>query len=71
MKKEIIIIIIKVLIYALGLIAGCLGVSTLTSCTTSSGVHTYGKTTVISVDTTYIEHGQRIATKKYPYLKDN
>lgn len=68
MKKDVLIIIVKVLIYALGLIAGYLGVSTLTSCTTSSSVHAYGKTTVISVDTTYVEHGHRIASKKYPYI---
>lgn len=70
MKKEIIIIIIKVLIYALGLIAGYLGVSSLTSCSASSGVHAYGVTTIISTDTTFVEHGQRINTKKYPYFKN-
>lgn len=71
MNKEFVIIIIKVLIYALGLIAGYLGVSTLTSCSASSGVYAYGKATVITVDTTVIEHGQRIDTKKYPYFKGN
>lgn len=71
MKKEIVIIIVKVLLYALGLIAGYLGVSALTSCSASSGLHSYGKATVITVDTTHIEHGQRIATKKYPYFKGN
>lgn len=69
MKKEILIIIIKVLIYALGLIAGYLGVSTLTSCSSSSGVHAYGVTKIITTDTTLVEHGQRINTKKYPYFK--
>ena len=69
MKKEILIIIIKVLIYALGLIAGYLGVSTLTSCSASSGVHAYGFTKIITTDTTLIEHGQRIDTKKYPYFE--
>lgn len=67
MKKEILIIMIKVLIYALGLIAGYLGVSTLTSCTASSGVHAYGVTKIIVTDTTLVQHGQRINTKKYPY----
>lgn len=70
MKKDIVIIIIKVLIYALGLIAGYLGVSSLTSCSASSGLHAYGVTTVIASDTTTIEHGQRINTKKYPYFKN-
>lgn len=71
MKKEVIIIIIKVLIYALGLIAGYLGVSTLTSCSSSSGIHAYGVTRIITTDTTLIEHGQRINTKEYPYFKDH
>ncbi len=70
MKKEVIIIIIKVLVYALGLIGGYLGVSTLTSCSASSGVHAYGVTKIISTDTTLVEHGQRINTKKYPYFKN-
>lgn len=70
MKKDILIIIIKVLIYALGLIAGYLGVTTLTSCSASSGVHAYGVTKIISTDTTLVEHGQRFNTKKYPYFKD-
>lgn len=71
MNKEILIIIIKVLIYALGLIAGYLGVSTLTSCSTSSGVHAYGVTKIVTTDTTLIEHGQRINTKKYPYFANH
>lgn len=71
MKKEILIIIIKVLVYALGLIAGYLGVSILSSCSASSGVHAYGITRVITTDTTMVEHGQRIDTKKYPYFKNN
>ncbi len=70
MKKEILIIIIKVLIYALGLIAGYLGVSTLTSCSSSSGVHAYGVTKIVTTDTTLIQHGQRINTKKYPYFEN-
>lgn len=70
MKKDVLIIIVKVLIYALGLIAGYLGVSSLTSCSASSGIHAYGVTKIISTDTTLVEHGQRINTKKYPYFKN-
>ena len=69
MRKEILIIIIKVLIYALGLIAGYLGVSSLTSCSVSSGVHAYGVTKIVTTDTTLIEHGQRVNTKKYSYFE--
>ena len=71
MIKDILIIIIKVLIYALGLIAGYLGVTTLTSCSVSSGVHSYGVTKIITTDTTMVEHGQRFNTKKYPYFKNH
>lgn len=71
MKKEIVIIIIKVLIYALGLVAGYLGVTSLTSCSASSGVHAYGVTKVFATDTTIIMHGQRFDTKEYPYFKSN
>lgn len=71
MKKEVLIIIIKVLIYALGLIAGYLGVTSLTSCSASSGVSAYGVTKIITTDTTLVEHGHRINTKKYPYFKNH
>lgn len=67
-KKEIIKIIIKVLIYALSLIGGYLGVSALTSCSTSSGVFSSGRATIISVDTTVIKHSGFVKSKNYlPY----
>lgn len=56
MKKEIFKIIIKVLIYALGLIASYLGISALTSCSSSRAVECHGKTSVIIQDTTTIQH---------------
>jgi hypothetical protein len=56
MNKDIIKIIIKVLIYALGLIGSYLGVSALTSCSSSRVVECHGKTTVLIQDTTIIEH---------------
>lgn len=68
MKKEILQIVIKVAIYALGLIATALGVSTLTSCAASHGVQSFGKTTIISMDTTIVKHDGFIRSKKYlPY----
>lgn len=63
MKKEILKIVIKVLIYALGLIGSYLGVSALTSCTTSHSVEGSGKTTVVTTDTTYIYHKGYLKTK--------
>lgn len=70
MKKEIIKIIIKVALYALGLIAAYFGVSTMTSCSTSHNVSVRGRTTVVTVDTTYVKHGGFIRSKDFkPYGK--
>lgn len=56
MNKEVLKIIIKFLIYALGLIGSVFGVSALTSCTSSRAVECHGKTTILIQDTTTIEH---------------
>lgn len=56
MNKDILKIIIKVLIYAFGLIGSYLGVSALTSCTSSRAVECHGKTTILIQDTTIIQH---------------
>lgn len=56
MKKDILKIIIKVLIYALGLIGSYLGISALTSCTSSRVVEFHGRGTVILQDTTSVIH---------------
>lgn len=63
MKKEIIKIVIKVLIYALGLIGSALGITALASCTTSHSIDGSGKTTIVTVDTTYIYHSGVLKTK--------
>lgn len=62
-KKEIIKIIIKVVIYALGLIGSALGISALASCSTSHSIDGSGKTTIVTVDTTYIYHSGVLKTK--------
>lgn len=68
MKKEIIKIIIKVALYALGLIAAYFGVSTMTSCSTSHNVDACGWTTIVTVDTTIVNHRGVIRSKNYqPY----
>lgn len=68
MKREIIKIIIKVALYALGLIAAYFGVSTMTSCSTSHNVAVSGRTTIVSVDTTIVKHNGFVRSKDYsPY----
>lgn len=56
MNKEVLKIIVKVLIYALGLIGSALGISTLASCTSSRAVQFHGRGTVLIQDTTFVEH---------------
>lgn len=68
MKKEILQIIIKVAIYALGLIAAALGISAVTSCSSSHSVQSYGRASIVTTDTTYIKHDGYIKSKNYvPY----
>ena len=56
MNKEIIKIIIKVLIYALGLIGTYFGVASMTSCTVQRNYESSGRGTVIVSDTTHLVH---------------
>ena len=63
MKKEIIKIVIKVLIYALGLVGSYLGISALTSCSATHSIDGVGKTTIYTTDTTYIYHNGVLKTK--------
>ena len=56
MKNEALKIIVKVLIYALGLIGSALGISALTSCKSSHAVECHGMTTILIQDSTVIEH---------------
>lgn len=62
-KKDICIIILKVVIYACTLALGVLGVSAITSCSASRNVDVVGKTTIVTVDTTHINHNTYI---KFP-----
>ena len=63
MKKEIIKIVIKVLIFALTLIGGVFGVTSLSSCSASHSVDGVGKTTILTTDTTFIYHNGVLKTK--------
>lgn len=65
MKKDILQIIIKVAIYALGLIAAYLGVTSLTSCSTSHNVQSLGTTRIVSVDSTIVKHSGFVRSKNY------
>ena len=68
MKNDFIKIIIKVALYALGLIAAYFGVSTMTSCSTSHNVVASGRTTIVTVDTTIVKDGGFIRSKNFkPY----
>lgn len=70
MKKDIIQIIIKVAIYALGLIAAYFGVTSLTSCSTSHSISACGRTSIVTVDTTIVKHSGIIRSKDFkPYGK--
>lgn len=74
MNKEIVKIIIKVALYALGLIAAYFGVSTMTSCSTSHNVDVSGRTTIVTVDTTIVKHDGFFRSKNYknyqPYVEN-
>lgn len=65
MNKEIIKIIIKVLIYALGLIGAYFGVTSLTSCSTAHSIDAYGRTVIVTSDTTVVKHTGYLNTKNY------
>lgn len=56
MKKDILKIIIKVLIYALGLFGAYFGVSAVTSCTIQRSSDIEGKAVIVTVDTTVVRH---------------
>lgn len=63
MKKDLLVIAIKVAIYALGLVAAYLGVTSLSSCTYSRSTIGEGRATIITTDTTYIQHSGVLKTK--------
>lgn len=63
MKKDLLVIVIKVAIYALGLVAAYLGVTSLSSCTYSRSTIGEGRATIITTDTTFIKHSGILKTK--------
>ena len=65
MNKEVLKIIIKVLIYALGLIGSALGISALASCTSSRDVQFHGRGTVLIQDTTFVRTLYAFSTRSH------
>lgn len=63
MNKEIIKIIVKVLIYAITLLGSYFGVCALSSCSASHQIQGYGKTSIVTTDTTIIYHDGFLKTK--------
>lgn len=63
MKKDLLVIVIKVAIYALGLVAAYLGVTSLSSCTFLRSSVAEGRATIITTDTTVISHQGVLKTK--------
>ena len=56
MNKEIWKIIIKVVMYALGLFAAYFGVSSFTSCTIQRASESVGRAVIVTNDTTIVNH---------------
>ena len=56
MKKDLLIIFLKVLSYAIGLLLAYFCASAFVSCTVSRSVDAHGQAVIISTDTTFIEH---------------
>lgn len=65
MKKELIKLICKILLYIITAVAGFFGVSSLTSCASSASVQIRGKSQVVSVDSTIIYHDGFVRSKNY------
>ena len=62
-KKAILVIVLKVAIYALGLIATAFGISSLTSSAFQRPSVVDGRATIVTTDTTYIQHSGYLKTK--------
>ena len=63
MNKEFIKIIVQVLIFALTLLGSCFGVCALSSCSVSHQIQGYGKSSIVTTDTTIIYHDGFLKSK--------
>ena len=64
MKKQILIIFLKVVIYAATLLLAFLGVSAVVSCSVQHSVDAVGSAKIITTDTTVINHNGVISFPK-------
>lgn len=65
-KKDIFIIILKVVIYVCTALLSVLGVASLTSCNTAKSVDIVGRTHIYTIDTTTVDHKTFVS---YPKVK--
>lgn len=65
MKKDLFVIFLKVLAYAIGLLLAYFGVSSLASCSSASRATLSGHRVIVGVDTTYIHYDGFVKTKNY------
>ena len=65
-KKDFLIVLLKVVVFAATALLSVLGVSTLTSCNTSKSVDIVGRTHIYTTDTTTVDHKTFVS---YPKVK--
>lgn len=63
-KKNILILVLKTIVYAATLALGFLGVASLASCSVSRNVRSAGVARIVTTDTTVITHDGYITFKK-------
>lgn len=64
-KKDILVIILKVIIYACTLVLGILGVAAMTSCSVSRETTVTGKAVIVTTDTTIVHHNSILNYPKH------
>lgn len=65
-KKDFLIVLLKVVVFAATAFLSVLGVSTLTSCNTTKSVDIVGRTHIYTIDTTTVDHKTFVS---YPKVK--
>ena len=65
LRKEILVIIIKVIIYACTLVLGIRGVAAMTSCSVSRETTVTGTATIVTTDTTIVHHNSILNYPKH------
>lgn len=65
-KKDFLIVLLKVVVFAATALLSVLGVTTLTSCNTSKSIDIVGRTHIYTTDTTTVQHKTFVS---YPKVK--